>query len=287
MAIQKFYSVKQLDAHTWQIGDPFDTYFYLVEGKDLAVLFDAGNGLPGVKELVKKLTDRPVIVLLSHGHYDHTGAAFEFGETLIHKEDELLLRSGFSMMSRVNTLRTYQGRFRLEVGQEAFRYYCGAREPKHVRNIRENERIELGGRSLRIIETPAHTRGSICALDEERGFLFSGDTVCDDEILVYFDDSTCVKDVWEAGKKLMEIKDGFRTICPGHHRFPLPVTIIEDYMQAAAEILANPRIGQKIELEEGSKILYRYKTIGISYRTDNVYKSMSVLNICKKDGYEV
>lgn len=272
MALQKFYFVKNLDAHTWQIGDPFDTYFYLIEGKDRAILFDAGNGLPGVKELVKKLTDRPVSVLLSHGHYDHTGAAFEFGETLIHKEDEGLLRSGFSVMSRVDSLRSYQGRFGMEVGQEAFRYYCGAQPPLYIRNIRENERIELGGRRLRIIETPAHTRGSICALDEENGFLFSGDTVCDDEILVYFEHSTCVRDVREAGKKLAGMKESIRTICPGHHRFPLPVSVIDDYVQAAENILADPKIGQRIELEAGYKILYTYKTIGISYRTDNVYR---------------
>ena len=272
MALCEFYVVKQLDAHTWQIGDPFDTFFYLIEGKDRAVLFDAGNGLPGVKELVKKLTDRPVSVLLSHGHYDHTGAAFAFAETWIHKEDEQLMRSGFSLMSRVNSLHAYQERFRLEVGEEAFCYYCGVQPPKHIDYVCEHERIELGGRSLRMIETPAHTRGSICALDEENGFLFSGDTVCDDEILVYFEDSTCVRDVWEAGRKLKQWKDNIRTICPGHHRFPLPPTIIDDYMQAAEIILADPKIGKRIELGESYKMLYSYKTIGISYRTDNVYR---------------
>ena len=274
MAVRKFYVVKQLDGHTWQIGDPFDTYFYLIEGKERAVLFDAGNGLPGVKELVKKLTEKPVGVLLSHGHYDHTGAAFEFQETLLHKEDEALVHGGFSVLSRVNALRSYQGRFHLEVGEEAFRYYCGAQAPKQTGYVREDQRIDLGGRSLRIIETPAHTRGSICALYEENGFLFSGDTVCDDEILVYLEDSTCVEDVRKAGRKLEEMKDSFGTICPGHHRFPLPVTVIDDYIQAAEDILETPGIGRKIELEKGSKILYSYKTIGISYRADNVYNCL-------------
>lgn len=272
--MQKFYSVKQLDAHTWQISDPFDTYFYLIEGKEKAVLFDAGNGLPGVKKLVKKLTDKPVTVLLSHGHYDHAGAAFEFGETLIHKEDEALLRSGFSVMRRANALCSYQARFHLKVEEEAFRYYCGAQAPAHIRYIQDGDKLELGERTLRIIETPAHTRGSICVLDAENGFLFSGDTVCDDEILVYFEHSTCVKDVWEANRKLKEIAGSVQMLCPGHHRFPLPVGVIDDYMQAAEHILANPEIGQKIALEEGYKILYSYKTIGISYREDNIYKSM-------------
>lgn len=274
METQKFYVVKQLDKHTWQIGDPFDTYFYLIEGKERAVLFDAGNGLPGVAELVEKLTQKPVSVLLSHGHYDHTGAAFEFDHVLIHRDDEALMRTGFSAIARADTLRSYEERFHLDVGEEASRYYCKTQAPKWVEYTYENEWVDLGGRSLRIIETPAHTRGSICALDEENGFLFSGDTVCDDEILVYLEDSTCVRDVWEAGKKLRDMKDSFQTICPGHHRFPLPVTVIDDYIQAAERILADPEIGQKIELGKGSKILYSYKTIGISYREDNVYNCL-------------
>lgn len=266
--------MRQLDAHTWQIRDPFDTYFYLIEGRERAVLFDAGNGLPGVRETVKKLTEKPVGVLLSHGHYDHTGAAFEFGEVLMHRADRELMHSGFSLKLRMKALQFYQGRFGLELGEEAMRYYCGAKMPKRTEAVCEGERIDLGGRSLRILETPAHTRGSICALDEENGFLFSGDTVCDDEILVYLEESTCVMDVWEAGRKLTEIKNGFRTICPGHHRFPLPVTIIDDYMRAAEQIFENPGCGQRIELEDGYKILYSYKTIGISYRADNIYNCL-------------
>ncbi len=44
--------------------------------------------------------------------------------------------------------------------------------------------------------------------------------------------------------------------------------------QAAEDILETPGIGRKIELEKGSKILYSYKTIGISYRADNVYNCL-------------
>ena len=53
-----------------------------------------------------------------------------------------------------------------------------------------------------------------------------------------------------------------------------PVNLYAATKQAAEDILETPGIGRKIELEKGSKILYSYKTIGISYRADNVYNCL-------------
>ena len=48
------------------------------------------------------------------------------------------------------------------------------------------------------------------------------------------------------------------------------VSIIEDYRHAAETILKNPGIGEKIALNPGYKILYNYKTIGMSYTESHV-----------------
>jgi hypothetical protein len=41
---------------------------YLVEGDDRAALLDSGSGIGFVRPLVEQLTQKPVIVLLTHGH---------------------------------------------------------------------------------------------------------------------------------------------------------------------------------------------------------------------------
>lgn len=69
------YRIRKIDAHTWQLEDPFRTYLYLIEGTERAVLIDAGNGFSGLKEVIASLTDKPVSVVLTHGHFDHTGCA--------------------------------------------------------------------------------------------------------------------------------------------------------------------------------------------------------------------
>ena len=43
------YRIRKIDAHTWQLEDPFRTYLYLIEGTERAVLIDAGNGFSGLK----------------------------------------------------------------------------------------------------------------------------------------------------------------------------------------------------------------------------------------------
>lgn len=72
------YRIRKIDAHTWQLEDPFRTYLYLIEGTKRAVLIDAGNGFSGLKEMIASLTDKPVSVVLTHGHFEPYQAVPDF-----------------------------------------------------------------------------------------------------------------------------------------------------------------------------------------------------------------
>lgn len=50
-------------------------------------------------------------------------------------------------------------------------------ESKVERKVREEDIIDLGNFSLRVIETPGHADGEICLYDEDRKILFSGDHI--------------------------------------------------------------------------------------------------------------
>lgn len=43
--------------------------------------------------------------------------------------------------------------------------------------VRDNYRINLDGRELKVLHTPGHTIGSICLYEKEHKILFSGDTI--------------------------------------------------------------------------------------------------------------
>src|SRR5690348_4363305 len=60
---------------------------YLIVGSERAVLIDTGTGAVSMKDAVATLTDRPVLLLNSHSHWDHIGNNDEFSEIAIHRAE--------------------------------------------------------------------------------------------------------------------------------------------------------------------------------------------------------
>ena len=78
---------RRIDDRTLE-GNGFELYnesVYLLEGDDRALLIDAGAWMPHLAETVAKLTDKPVTVVLTHGHGDHVGGVIGFPECWIHR----------------------------------------------------------------------------------------------------------------------------------------------------------------------------------------------------------
>ena len=90
-ALMNGYTVTPVDKDTWRITDIFQDYMYLVQGKERAALIDTGMGQPGLSRVVSALTDRPVIVLNTHGHLDHVGCNQEFDAIYMHPSDREVL----------------------------------------------------------------------------------------------------------------------------------------------------------------------------------------------------
>jgi glyoxylase-like metal-dependent hydrolase (beta-lactamase superfamily II) len=64
---------------------------WLVAGRDRALLIDAGVGVAPLRPLIESLTDRPVICLLTHSHYDHMGGGHEFSDRRAHPAEAAIL----------------------------------------------------------------------------------------------------------------------------------------------------------------------------------------------------
>ena len=59
--------------NTWTITFGGGVYSYLIIGEEKALLFDTAYGMGNLREFVEGITQKPVIVVNSHGHFDHTG----------------------------------------------------------------------------------------------------------------------------------------------------------------------------------------------------------------------
>ena len=147
----------KIGENIWQFteGDKpyFDVNAYLIIGDRSALLVDALQSETGMLEEIRKLTDKPLEVFITHGHRDHAGnAVAEFHEAGIpiymnHQDYEMIKDADYGMGSD----------------------WLTDLEPGHV--------FDLGGYRFEILPVNGHTRGSMAALDREHQLLFSGDSI--------------------------------------------------------------------------------------------------------------
>ena len=58
---------------TWVICYHGTLYCYLLIGSEKAMLIDTAYGDGDLRAFVETITDKPVMVCNTHGHFDHTG----------------------------------------------------------------------------------------------------------------------------------------------------------------------------------------------------------------------
>lgn len=92
--------VIEIAPRTWLISEYKLDNMYLLEGDTGALLIDCGAGIGNAAETVRGLTDKPVTVAITHGHFDHDGAAALFGEIHIHPLDIALSEQAMRRESR-------------------------------------------------------------------------------------------------------------------------------------------------------------------------------------------
>lgn len=117
----------------------------------LCAVIDPGDESNTILDYIEDNSLTPVAILLTHGHFDHTGAV----ETVREETGAPVY------INREDTSEEY----------EDFRWKpSGA-----VRYISDGQIIEVGKLRFRVLETPGHSRGSVTFRCENA--LFTGDTL--------------------------------------------------------------------------------------------------------------
>ena len=101
----KWYAVKRLDDGVTAISEPFIQEFYRcniwhVRGRDRDMLVDSGMGVVSLREWVPLVTERDLVAVASHTHFDHIGCHHEFECRAVHSAEADLLANP----TRANTL---------------------------------------------------------------------------------------------------------------------------------------------------------------------------------------
>jgi glyoxylase-like metal-dependent hydrolase (beta-lactamase superfamily II) len=147
---------------------------YLILGDDKAVLFDTGMGISNIHAVVAGLTKLPVSVVNSHTHNDHVGDNWRFSDVYGMDTDFTRTNARGSKEDAQAELAPDEICGALPAGFDAKAY---ATKPFHVTHwLHNGDKIDLGGRTLKVIATPGHTPDAIALLDEANGLLFTGDS---------------------------------------------------------------------------------------------------------------
>lgn len=132
-------------------------YILSLEGRDDAIVIDPGDEADKVLEALdgKKVA----AVLLTHGHFDHTGALHAFADApiYIHQMDSVMLEDPHF------SIGTYMG--------------DQGKRPSATDYLTEGQRLDLAGIHLDVLYTPGHTKGCVCFKIGDD--LFTGDTLFD------------------------------------------------------------------------------------------------------------
>ncbi|MDR1530604.1 MAG: MBL fold metallo-hydrolase [Clostridiales bacterium] len=233
---------------------------YLVAGKERAALIDAGvktnSGLLGV---VRELTNLPVTLLLTHGHFDHIGSAAEFDEVYIHKDD-LEVAAAHSDYAYLNGLLKGQINWFLRFFAKKYIDMVFTFEfPKNVKTFKDGETFDLGGRVLEVVHTPGHTPGSVCFAERASKTLFSGDTCCDWGILLNIEFCETPEVYLKSARRLFEMwRNGeFDVNFPGHHAFPCDAELPRKYLKCAEAVVE----GSAVIHKDGRKFCAKFEDI--------------------------
>ena len=147
---------------------------YLIVGGDRALLFDTGMGISNIQVVVAGLTRLPVGVVNSHTHNDHVGDNWRFSDVYGMDTDFTRANARGSKEDAQAELAPDEICGALPAGFDAKAY---ATKPFHITHwLHDGDKIELGGRTLKVIGTPGHTPDAVALLDEKNGLLFTGDT---------------------------------------------------------------------------------------------------------------
>jgi glyoxylase-like metal-dependent hydrolase (beta-lactamase superfamily II) len=183
----KWYAVKRLADDVTYICEPFIQEFYRcniwhVRGRDRDMLVDSGMGVVSLRDYVPLVTERDLIAVASHTHFDHIGCHHEFECRAVHAAEADLLANP----TRENTLADPY------VTDDIFdalppEPYCSkcyaVKKAPATRILHDGDMVDLGDRVFEVIHTPGHSPGGIALYEKATETLFSGDILYDGPLI--------------------------------------------------------------------------------------------------------
>ena len=259
-----WFNFRELYPKTWVIDDHGSDNMYLIEGTDSAMLIDNGLGTADLTAVVKKLTSKPLMVVITHGHPDHAGSDYQFEKVYIHPADSAAARQYNLPEARNASAKNMQQ----GAGPGENELYKGKPFNTSMIAVREGRIFDLGGRKIQVIEAPGHTPGEICLLDTGNKYLFAGDN-SNTLVWLFLPNSRPLHEYLKTLEKLAARSTEYTTIFPGHGG-PLPADFINDQVACVKGILNNTLERKPYKSFAGDAVVSVYGRASVTFNPDNL-----------------
>jgi glyoxylase-like metal-dependent hydrolase (beta-lactamase superfamily II) len=155
------------------IVGPFDTNCYIVGSEQTgeALVVDPGAEPKRVWDEMVSMRLRPVLIVSTHGHFDHTGAVRALRE---------LALAAAGHLGPPDYAVHAEDAPQLSRGEQVRKVYSGYQDPPTPEKLLVGgEVFRIGELEARVLHTPGHTPGSICLHipTPDGGVVFTGDTL--------------------------------------------------------------------------------------------------------------
>lgn len=220
--------IVKINDKTWRFEDD-SVRFFLLCGSTKAALIDTGMNTPNARELAEGLTDLPIILINTHADPDHISGNSAFGEFYMSPAEE-----------------------------DNYRHNGGKGK---LIPVKEGDTIDLGSRTLRIIDIPGHTPGSIAILDEEFRVLISGDSVEDGNVFM-FGPYRNIDNYIDSLRHLAKYDGQYDEVYAMHGSIPIKPDIVGKLIEGAEQIRNGKAKGTKINLWGNEVLLYKFAYAG-------------------------
>lgn len=178
--------------------DRMGVHCTLLVGQRQSLLFDTGYGMDDWHAAIRRITDLPFQVLLSHGHHDHACGNFQFDQVLL-DEREMPICEKYGAHFRKRVWDQAVGR-ELDLSDWREEEFLG----KGCGNLAKlsQEAFDLGGLTAQVIRMPAHTPGSLGLYIPEYRLLLAGDNF-NPTTWLFFPESMPMADFLSAMEKML------------------------------------------------------------------------------------
>ncbi len=254
--------LKQLNPRLYLMDEGHMATGYIVIGDDKAAIIDTMNGYNDLYKVVRSITDKPVIVINTHGHPDHIYGNIYFEEAYLNPKDNELALMFENEPEFKDQIQKY-----------------GLSMPP-FKPISGGDVIDLGGKTLEVYDLPGHTPGGIVLLLKEDRILFTGDSV-NHHLWMMLDGCPGLSEFIKALDDVMFLENEADVILHGHAASFDDISLLRCMRQGITDIIngktsddtpyqwfGGEAVQHPFKLEEGKE--YSQTDSVIVYRSDRI-----------------